>query len=140
MKKKILTSIISLFNCLCLVLLCTSLTGCAEETLSEADSQLFQIACEHMAQEALMSNEASTIKYASMVCNYDAENNKTKVVATIAPEISFIAVIEAVFASVFSFCITYSTRSTTIIASSTTRPIANINAKRVKILISNPSA
>ena len=82
MKKKIFTIFLSLINCFCLVVICTSLTGCGAESLSEAESQLFQITCKSMTENANASNSTETIKYASMVCNYDEDKNGTKVLAT----------------------------------------------------------
>ena len=60
-------------------------------------------------------------------------DNNTNVVAIIEEEISFIACTLASNAERPLYCIKYSTRSTTIIASSTTRPIAKIMPNKVKI-------
>ena len=81
MKKKFLFPILNLINCICMVLLCTTLTGCSEE-LSEFDSQLFQITCKALKEKAGVDNTTDTIKYAGMVCEYDEEKYETKVLAT----------------------------------------------------------
>ena len=82
MKKKILLPILSLLNCVCLILMCTTLTGCGEDsTLSEADSQLFQIACNKIKMTST-SGSLDTANYAGLVCEYDEEKYGTKVLAT----------------------------------------------------------
>ena len=67
-------------------------------------------------------------------------DNNTKVVAYIGPETSFIARMVASLALSPSSKICLEAFSTTIIASSTTIPIARIKPKRVSIFIENPSA
>ena len=81
MKKKILLPLLSLLNCVCLILMCTTLTGCGEDsTLSEADSQLFQIACRKLK----MTYNGSSLDhdFSGLVCEYDEEKYGTKVLAT----------------------------------------------------------
>jgi len=65
--------------------------------------------------------------------------NITRTIAITGPWISLIDFIAASFTEIpFSARIILSVFSITIIASSTTRPIARINPKRVKRLIENP--
>lgn len=82
MKKKFLLPILSLLNCVCLILMCTTLTGCGDDsTLTEADSQLFQIACRKIKMSS-GSGSLDTANYAGLVCEYDEEKYGTKVLAT----------------------------------------------------------
>ena len=64
--------------------------------------------------------------------------SNTKVVATIALLICCMALAAAAFGASFSCNIKYCTRSTTIIASSTTIPMAKIKPNKVKRLIEKP--
>lgn len=82
MKKKFLVPFISILNCICLVLLCSGLTGCADDSLSEADSQLFQIACTKIKENAASDNSIDSVQFQNMVCEYDSEKYGTKVLAT----------------------------------------------------------
>ena len=66
--------------------------------------------------------------------------NRTNVVATIALETCSIALIVASFGESFSYSIKYKTRSTTTIASSTTRPMANTKPNSVSIFRLKPRA
>ena len=63
----------------------------------------------------------------------------TKVMEIIAPDISDIADLVAVFALVAPSSILACTASTTTMASSTTIPIASIIANKVNMLIENPN-
>ena len=64
--------------------------------------------------------------------------SNTKVVATTALETWLIAFMAASLAFIFSSCIKASVRSTTTMASSTTRPIASTKPNKVKMFKLNP--
>ena len=65
---------------------------------------------------------------------------KTSVVAVIGPVMSFMAWTVAATESTLSRSMMYMTRSTTMIASSTTVPMTRTNANSVRMLMLKPSA